>query len=264
LAERFDEWEKLDRGLFVISTAWEFEQNVAPLHKDSETLDIPPYAELLLQPGVDVAFRHPEYMLARDLEFLYELCFDTELLLRQVPDWSSAPRWAMAASENLQTLARTVVLSCFNLIESFVSGLARSHVMRHSTLDEQGAKRLLNNQEPLRKRVIAIPKAIVGESTSLDINKPPFSELFGEIKHHRDAFVHCEPGPLLSERGLPKEALFHDVSFEFAQRSVRSTIEVIRLIWRAVHDRSGPLWLHDLDDTGHFGRINLTVAARPE
>jgi hypothetical protein len=81
-------------------------------------LDFPPYAELLLQPGLDVAFRHPEYMLARDLEFLYELCFETELLLRRVPDWSSAPKWAVAGSENLQTLARTVILSCFNLVES--------------------------------------------------------------------------------------------------------------------------------------------------
>jgi hypothetical protein len=159
-------------------------------------------------------------MLARDLELLYELCFDTELLLQRVPDWSSPPKWAGAGSENLQTLARTVILSCFNLIESFVSGLARSHIMQHPTLDEQVVKRLLNNQEPLKKRVIAIPKAIARESTSLDINKPPFSELFGEIKHHRDAFVHCEPAPLLSERRLPKEALFHDVSFEFAQRSL--------------------------------------------
>jgi hypothetical protein len=68
LAERFDEWEKLDRGLFVMSTAWAFEQNIAPLQWPSEALDFPPYAELLLEPGLDVAFRHPEYMLARHLE----------------------------------------------------------------------------------------------------------------------------------------------------------------------------------------------------
>jgi hypothetical protein len=38
LAERFDAWEAADCGLLVISTAWDFEQNVAPLHKDSEIL----------------------------------------------------------------------------------------------------------------------------------------------------------------------------------------------------------------------------------
>jgi flavin reductase (DIM6/NTAB) family NADH-FMN oxidoreductase RutF len=37
------------------------------------------------------------------------------------------------------------------------------------------------------------------------VNKPPFSELFGRIKDHRDSFVHCEPGDLPSERGYVKE-----------------------------------------------------------
>jgi hypothetical protein len=263
LAERFESWEAVGRGLFVISTAWEFGQNVAPLHMASETLDIPPYAEILLQPGVEVAFRHPEYMLARDLELLYELYLDTELLLSRVYNWYDAPKWAAPASENAQALARTVILSCFNLLESFVSGLARSYLMQQPSVDEQTARRLVNTQEPLKKRVIAIPRAIVGEPLSLDINKPPFSDLFGPIKSHRDAFVHCEPGALQSERGYLKEALFHDVTLKLVQHSVTSTTEAIRLIWRAVHRRPGLRWLHDLDDTGHFGRVNLTVAPRP-
>jgi hypothetical protein len=232
------------------------------LHIVAETLDFPPYTELLLQPGIEVAFRHPEYMLARDLEFLYELYLDTDLLLGRVHTWP-APEWARAGGENLQTLARTVILSCFNLVESFVSGLARSQIIQQPTLDEQTVRRLLSTQEPLKKRVIAIPRAIAGESISLDINKPPFSDLFGEIKNHRDAFVHCEPGPQLSQRGYAKQALFHDVPLKLVQHSVTSTIEVIRLIWGAVHGRPGPRWLHDLDDTGHFGRVNLTVAPRP-
>jgi hypothetical protein len=161
LAERFESWEAARRGLFVISTAWEFEHNVAPLHVASESLDIPPYAEILLQPGIEVAFRHPEYMLARDLELLYELYLDTERLLSRVHA-RPAPEWALAGGENLQTLARTVILSCFNLIESFVSGLARSHIMQRPDLDEQTVRKLLNTQGPLKKRVIAVPRAIVG------------------------------------------------------------------------------------------------------
>ena len=66
----------------------------------------------------------------------------------------------------------------------------------------------------------------------LDINKQPFSVLFGVIKAHRDAYVHCEPGPMHSERGQHKEALFHDVSRTLVEQSVRSTIEVLRLIWK--------------------------------
>jgi len=224
-----------------------------------QQLDFPPYAELLLQRGNPVAFRHPEYMLARDLEFLYEIYLDTESLLTRVPDWSRAPKWAGAASENAQTLARTVVLSCFNLIESFTSGLARSHVMRHPNLDDQTVRKLTNTYEPLKKRVLAVPRAISGAVLALDVNKPPFLELFGCIKDHRDAFVHCEPGPMQSERGYVKQALFHDVSPELARTAIKSTTSAIQLIWNAVHGRTGPNWLHDLDKTGHFERVNLTV-----
>jgi hypothetical protein len=76
--------------------------------------------------------------------------------------------------------------------------------------------------------------------------------------------VHCEPGTQLSQRGYVKQALFHDVSLTLVQHSVTATIDVIRLIWHAVHGGPGPHWLHDVDDTGHFGRANLTVAPRPE
>jgi hypothetical protein len=43
---------------------------------------------------------------------------------------------------------------------------------------------LVDTHGPLRKRVIAIPKTIVGGEVPLDINKQPFSVLFGVIKAH--------------------------------------------------------------------------------
>jgi hypothetical protein len=203
-------------------------------------------------------------MLARDLEFLYEIYLDTESLLRRVHNWANAPEWASTGSENAQTLARTIVLSCFNLIESFTSGLARAHVMQHPNLDDQTARKLMNTYEPLKKRVLGVPRAISGGVLSLDVNRPPFSELFGRIKDHRDAFVHCEPGDLPSERGYVKETLFHDVSPELARTAVNSTIAAIRLIWNTVHGTTGPKWLRDLDETGRFPRTNLTVVPRKD
>jgi len=265
LAQKHDEWKpKRHIAIFTIGTMKEFAEHVAPLHEVMESLDAPPYSEMLLQPGSAVAFRHPEYMLARDLEFLYELYLDTDALLNTVRNWYQAPDWARAGAENIQTLGRTVILSCFNLVESFVSGLARAHVMETPGLDDVAAKKLVDTHEPLRKRVIAIPKTIIGGEVPLDINKQPFSVLFGVIKAHRDAYVHCEPGPMHSERGQHKETLFHDVSRTLVEQSVRSTIEVLRLIWKVVHNRSGPRWLHDLDQEGHFKRTNLTIARRPE
>ena len=63
MAAQFDRWQREGFGLLSLSSALEFERFVAPLD-DRGVLDIPPYAELLLQPGIEVAFRHPEYMLA--------------------------------------------------------------------------------------------------------------------------------------------------------------------------------------------------------
>lgn len=262
LAQKHDEWQPRRHTNFTIGTIKEFGENVAPLIGVIELMDAPPYSEMLLQPGLDVAFRHPEYMLSRDLEFLYELYLDTDALLATVKNWYQAPRWAVAGAENIQTLGRTVILSCFNLVESFISGLARAHVMETPGLDDASAKKLLDTHEPLRKRVIGVPRVIVGREVSLDINKPPFSVLFGVIKAHRDAYVHCEPGPMQSERGHHKETLFHDVSPTLVEMSVKSTIQVIRLIWKVVHNRDGPGWLHDLDQDGHFKRANLTIAPR--
>lgn len=259
LAERFDRWDDAGRGVFTISTLQDFERSIAVLSAVHEVMDVPPYAELLLQPGGPVVFRHPEYMLARDLEFLYGTYLDAEDVVSTVYDWWRASENARAGSENVQTLARSTILACFNLLESFVSGLGRAHVMRHVDLDDRTKRGLLNTQEPLRKRILSIPRAIAGPAFSLNINKAPFADLFGPIKYHRDAFVHCEPGPQQSDRGVIKEALFHGVSSTLVKHAVVLTIQSIRQIWNSTNPRPGPTWLHDLDESGRFPRTNLRL-----
>ena len=258
LSDRFDEWLGAGMGLFTISTAQDFERRVGRLTAHRE-LDVPPYTELLLQPGNSMAFRHPEYMLARDLAFLYELFREAEDLLRPV-NWGNPPRWAQGGSENSQSLARTVVLTCFNLVESFVSGLARAFVMEHPELDDETKAYLLDTRAPLRKRILGVPRAITPRTIDLDINKEPLSRLMGPIKARRDAFVHCEPGPAPSERGYVKEILFHDVGVEVVEECVVTTMEIIRTIWYAVHQRLGPRWLPERLPTGHFPGYNLHLA----
>lgn len=262
LAAHFDRWHKAGFGLLRLSTAQDFESNVGELRARSH-LDIPPYAELLIQPGIDVAFRHPEYMLVRDLECLHNLYRDAERLLETV-NWSSPPEWAAAASENAQTLARTVMLTCFNLLESFVSGLARAHVMLHSSLDETVTSKLLSTQDALRRRIVSVPRQILGREPLLDLNKPPLSIMFGSLKQYRDSFVHCEPGDRPSAHGYVKEELFHDVSPKLVNEAVLTTQAVIRLVWKAVYGVDGPRWLGLRDSSGQHSRQNLTVAPPPK
>ena len=260
LVEQFDRWFESGLGLFTICTAQQFEARVGHLvaHR---VLEIPPYAEILLQPGIDVAFRHPEYMLVRDLGALYDLYRDAESLCGSVR-WDDPPGWAGAASENSQSLARAVVQACFNLLESFVSGLARAHVLTCPSPDAQSAEKLLSTREPLKHRIRRVPALITGRECPLDPNKYPLEPLFGEIKRRRDAFVHCEPGPLESERGYVKEAVFHEVSPEVVGLAIRATHDAIRQVWEFTRGRPGPRWLPVIGEEGRFGRENLRLVPR--
>ena len=265
IAERYDSWQASGGGIFTLSTAQEFENKMGKL-KARELLEIPPYAELLIQPGSIIAFRHPEYMLVRDLELLHDLYSDTERLLKAV-DWSlpSRPEWAGAAGENRLALGRTVLLTCFNLLESFVSGLARAHVMLNPGTEEPLKSKLLSTDPPLSKRVMSVPKQIIGKEPQLDINKPPLSIIFKKLKPYRDSFVHCEPGGERStRRDYVKETLFHDVTEELVEEAVSATYDVIRLVWKEVYAVDGPRWLSSRDGSGRYRRGNLTIALPPD
>jgi hypothetical protein len=261
MAQQFDRWIESGQSQFTVATAQQFEARVGRLAA-RQFLDVPPYAEVLLQPGHAVALRHPEYMLARDLSMLVDLYLDAEAICAPLVAWN-APEWAGAAGENVQALARATIQACFNLLESFVSGLARAHVMTGSALGEDVVERLLSTREPLRKRVRAIPSLITGRECPLSLESEPLVTLFGDVKRRRDSFVHCEPGPMESEHGYVKEAAFNNIDRELVPRSVRATHDTVRALWRFVHGREGPRWLPPLEPSGRFGLPNLKLVAPP-
>jgi len=259
LAKRFDEWAATGFGVLVISTAHEFEANVGRF-RARDVLDVPPYAQVLLQPGIEVAFRHPEYMLARDLGLLYGLFQDAEGLLSKV-DLSRPPEWAAAASENALALGRATIQCCFNLLEAFTAGLARAKLMSTNNLAEEIATQLRDTRSPLRKRIIKVPGLLRPDKPTLDSTQPPFSILFDDVKVRRDSFVHCEPGPERSERGYVKEELFHDAFAPEVEKAVDATCDVICVVWKHVHDTARPRWLHERREDGRFTRRNLRLSA---
>jgi hypothetical protein len=253
---RFERWRDADFGAFAMSDAWHFEREVGRLCGRNE-IEIPPYAEMWLQPPHSFAFRHPEYMLARDLSALLSFYRDAESLCSGANP-SRPPVWAASAGENCQGLARAVIQACFNLLESFVSGLAREHVMVHR-IEGPERDRLLDTRKPLSDRIVRVPTSITGRTCPLGRSEDPLMSLFGEIMRRRDAFVHCEPGSSHSARGYVKEVAFHDVGPEVVALAVRSTHEAIRRIWEFVYERPGPRWLPALDDEGRIGGQNLRL-----
>lgn len=241
LAVRYDRWKQSGFNVFTVATAQEFEFAIAVLRARSE-LDIPPYTELLLQPGGRLAYRHPEYSLSRDLNCLYSFYLDCERLLKPF-DRSVGPPWTGAASENSQSLGRATIQACFNLLEAVVSGIARAHLMTRTSLSPEVKKVLNDTQKGLSERVQRVPEVVTGRPIDLGREDGPHSYLFKVTKKHRDAFVHCEPGPQESQRGYVKEVRFNAISPTLVLNTVNSTEAIVRALWGHVYDGSEPRWL---------------------
>ncbi len=252
-AERYDPWKEEGFGLFDLGRVHEVEQAVGQLgHR--RILDCPPYAQVLFQGFRGEAIRHPEYHLATDLALLYNLFLDAEA----INDEDLRQR-RLHCSEHSQSLARSVILTCFNLLESFVSGLAEAFLLENPNAPEEVIKKLEAKDLSLRKRFILFPSLISGHPGLLDDTQPPLQALFGECKQRRDSFVHCEPGPTPTKWGYVKEVRFHDVDFRVVRKTVDLTCEAICLAWKTVHGKDKPTWLPKRDSNERFPRVQVAL-----
>ena len=109
LAGYFDTWANAKLGHVTVCTAQEFETTIGKLTA-RESIDIPPYSEMLLQGHIGLAFRHPEYMLASDVNFLYGLLKQCDQLCEKAQKSRKPPPHANDAGMSAQALARTVIL----------------------------------------------------------------------------------------------------------------------------------------------------------
>ncbi len=238
---------------FELGRVYEIEELIGRLncHKN---MDCPPYAQLILQGFNHSAFRHPEYHLASDLAFLYNLHLDID----EIHD-NDLLRRGFVSTENSQSLSRSVILTSFNLLESFISGLALAWLMEHPNAPEKIVKKLKNNNLSLRKKFITYPDIVSGKNGIVDDKSHPFEPLFNDCKQRRDSFVHCEPGTNPTKWGYVKENHFHDVNIEIVKKTVELTFEAICHVWKAVHNRDKPSWLPKQDENGRFENIKVKI-----
>jgi hypothetical protein len=252
-AKQFDAWRELGFGLFDLGRVQEFEQKVGPLGF-RKIMDCPPYAQILLQGFRGAAIRHPEYHLATDLALLHNLFLDSQSMMDE-----AERQKRVHSSEYNQSLGRSVILTCFNLLESFVSGLAVAFLMEHPNAPADVVKKLEDKNLSLRKRLILFPSLITGRPGVLIDAQPPFQPLFGACKERRDSFVHCEPGSTPTKWGYVKEEHFHDVNLTVVSKTVDLTYEAICLAWKAVHGKEKPTWLPKRDTNGRFPRVQMAL-----
>ncbi len=254
-AEQFDAWQATGCALFDLGRVYEFERTVGQLGF-RKFMECPPYAQILLQGFNGAAIRHPEYHLASDMALLYNLFMDSQLLMDE-----AARLRQVHGSEHNQSLGRSVILTCFSLLESFVSGLAMAFLMENPNAPEHVVKKLEDKNLSLRKRFILFPSLISGQPSVLNDTQPPLQSLFGECKERRDSFVHCEPGAAPTKWGYVKEAHFHDVNLAVVSKTVDLTYEAVCFAWKAAHGKDKPSWLPKRESNGRFPRVQ--VALRP-
>ncbi len=260
LADRFDEWRSTGFDVLDIGRVHEVEAVVGPL-ANRQVMECPAYAQVVLQ-GFEggAAIRHPEYHLAIDVALFYNLLIDADAIVVRATRENDMP-----CSEHVQSLARAVILTCFNLLESFTTGLASSWLLANpdgpsDVVNALKGKDAKGRDMSLRKRFCLFPALISGKP-ELDQTKQPLVQLFEECKRRRDSFVHCEPGPTPTKWGYVKERYFHEANLASARMTVDLTWEAICLAWKTAYSSEYPKWLLRRDDKGRFPRTQVQLQA---
>ncbi len=93
---------------------------------------------------------------------------------------------------------RTCVLSCFNLIEAFVNGVAWDYAHTHdlSGLSKDNRNVLTESERPVSivTKLVRVPALVAGKDAGpLHQTRDPLKSFIEIVKPYRDAIVHASP-----------------------------------------------------------------------
>lgn len=261
LAERFDEWKS---AIHCIGRVYEVERAVGSLHH-RRFMDCPPYAQVVLQGFHGAGIRHPEYHLATDLALLYNLFLDSEALIT-----SRKADLKSHMAEHSQSLGRSVILACFNLLEAFITGLAAAHLHAHPETPLENAQKLRGLSSKGKYVDLRLEQKyneflpLITRQPWLDADKPPFCDLFGKCKLQRNALAHPSM-PVHSEddRRVQNEFHFHDITLHGVNETVGLTLDAVCRVWNLVHGKSKPSWLRLRQPDGRFPHVSAFLNPIP-
>jgi hypothetical protein len=132
---------------------------------------------------------------------------------------------------------RACVLSCFNLIEAYINGLAWDYVQTHdiSGLTEKKRNVLTESEGFVNiiDKLIKIPSLTTGRETGpLHQTPDPLKSFIEIIKPHRDAIVHASPFAAPKKfGGYDKLSKLYDLNL----RTVREAVEVTMTLIKSIH-----------------------------
>lgn len=193
--------------------------------------------------------------LARDLALSYNDALDAEDVRRRhgTVSWRKAKeeefrRPLAAALRRGKFSMRMCLLSCFNLTEAFISGVAWEFVQSGGVagLPKNQQDLLTKGQASLLDKLAKVPAIVKGRDPGpLTKDQDPLSTFRDVVKPFRDSIVHASPFSA-PERfgGYDKLERVYELEMPTVTTAVDLTLEIIGSIHEFIGNGSGlPAWM---------------------
>lgn len=223
----------------------------------------PAHATVCLSPwGLQTEF--PEMHLARDLALSYNDALDAEKELQS----HGTVQWGKAKKEEFQkpiaaTLSRgkysmrMCLLSCFNLTEAFINGVAWEFVQAKGVagLSKRQHDLLTKGQASLLDKIAKVPAIVIGQDDGpFARDREPLLTFSQLVKPFRDSIVHASPFSA-PERfgGYDKLERVYELEIDTVATAVELTTEIISTTHSFIGNGTGlPAWMPPRAPDGHF------------
>jgi hypothetical protein len=152
---------------------------------------------------------------------------------------------------------RMCVLSCFNLAEAYINGLAWEYVQTNdiSTLSKRKQKILTEGQASILDKLVKIPEIVTGRTPGpLEKENEPLVTFRETIKPFRDSIVHASPFAA-PERfgGYEKLSKIYELNYDTVQQTVKMTLAIIGMVHKFIGGSEElPKWVPKRNDDGTF------------
>jgi len=223
----------------------------------------PAHATVHLSPW-GLQTEYPEMHLARDLALAYNDALDAhrDSKQHQGVSWKRAKDqetrdYLAAALRRGKYSMRMCLLSCFNLVEAYINGVAWEYVQTVGTtgLSKRQEDLLTKGQASLLDKLVKVP-AIVKDQDSGPLSKDqdPLATFRDLVKPFRDSVVHASPFSALERfGGYDKLQRVYELEIATATTAVELTLTIISSIHEFLGAGKGlPSWLPSRDSDGRF------------
>jgi len=201
-------------------------------------------------------FKFPEDMLSNDIKEALILNRRAEEVLEDYKKQShkslrDARNKVSSAVSQSSFGARMCVLSCFNLVEAFVNGLAWDFSRNENNMNRlSNKKKKLIKDGPIREKLIKYPEIITGKTLWSEQDEP-LRNFLEHVKPFRDSLVH--PSPFSApERygGHDKLKYLYRIDSKKAELAAKVSVDLITVMFKHVYggERPQPAWLMKLVD----------------